>query len=149
MSENRFNSVAILDAIPEGELNTARRLREDLEVVAASLQVRLIIQYFRIETVAHLTDCIDSLLTSLGESGIMPMIHFEGHGYSDENRIASASGEPCTWEQLKELITPLNAAMGLNLLLVLAACYGGSFVRAIRTTDRAPVWGLIGPTSVF
>ena len=31
-------------------------------------------------------------------------------------------------------------------MLILATCHGGSFSRAIRTSDRAPVLGLIGPT---
>jgi hypothetical protein len=31
-------------------------------------------------------------------------------------------------------------------MLVMATCYGGSFATAINITDRAPVWGLIGPT---
>ena len=30
MTKNKFNGIVILDAIPEGELNTARHLKEDL-----------------------------------------------------------------------------------------------------------------------
>jgi hypothetical protein len=35
--------------------------------------------------------------------------------------------------------------MGLNLMIVMATCFGGSFSKTIMTTDRAPLWGLLGP----
>ena len=63
---------------------------------------------------------------------------FLGYGF--------ANNSICTWVQFKEIITPLNISLGLNLMLILATCFGGSFARTIRTFNRAPVFGLIGPT---
>lgn len=132
MSENRFNAVAI-----------ARLLRDDIEAVSASLVVGPTVRYFRVDTLACLVESIKSLQKDLQTCGLLPMIHFEGHGFSDESGIMLSRGDRCTWGRLKNLVTPLNVQMALNLMLVFAACHGGSFVRAITTTDRAPVWGLI------
>jgi hypothetical protein len=147
MSENRFNAVVILDAIPDGEMNTARRLKEDLEDIASYVSDGPKVLYARIETTNSLEDSISDLLHKVRDTGLQPWLHLEGHGLNDESGFVLADGTPCSWTKLKEVITPLNVATGLNLMIVLATCFGGSFTRAIRTTDRAPVWCLIGPTS--
>lgn len=58
-----------------------------------------------------------------------------------------ANGAAVTWNEIKNELIPLNEAMRLNLMLVLAACYGATFIRAMSTIERAPVWGVIGPTT--
>jgi hypothetical protein len=45
MSEARFNSIVIIDAIPNGELNTAIKLREDIEIIACAFNNGLNIDY--------------------------------------------------------------------------------------------------------
>jgi hypothetical protein len=146
MSESYINAVAIFDAIPEGELNTARKLREDIEIIATSLHNGPEVRYFRTESVSSLSDALTLILLEHKRVGLLPMLHIEAHGLAGEQGIAFPNRQYCTWETLKELITPLNIAMKLNLMVVLATCYGGSFASAIRVTDPAPVWGLIGPT---
>ena len=143
MSQSHSNAIAILDAIPDGELNTARRLREDIEVVAVSLNLQGMVKYFRIESVGAFEDALRSLVKEHQQNGLNPVLHIEGHGFGEKG-IALPNG-CCTWEKFKKLVTPLNIEMRLNLLVVFATCYGGSFASAITTTDRAPVWGLIGP----
>lgn len=147
MSEARFNAIAILDAIPDGELNTARRLRDDLKDIAYNTADGLHVRYARVETIDALAAAISALLEEARSKDLRPWLHLEGHGYSNESGFEVANGVFCSWTHLKDFITPLNVATGLNLVLVLATCFGGSFARAIRTTDRAPVLGLIGPKS--
>jgi len=146
MKDGRFNGVAILDAIPNGEFNTARRLHDDLKDIATYRAEGLEIRYFRVDTLADLAAGILALSREATDSGLKPWLHLEGHGSDDESGFITADGSPCSWTHLKELITPLNLATDLNVLLILATCFGGSFAGAIRTIDRAPVLGLIGPT---
>jgi hypothetical protein len=150
MSISRFNAVVILDAIPEGESNTARRLKEELDDVANYIRPGLQISYIRIKTISDLHNAFSNLLQKIQVTGLQPLMHFEGHGLDDESGFAltdeSAKTKHYSWKIMKELIAPLNVASGLNLLLVMATCYGGSFATAINITDRAPLWGLIGPT---
>ena len=146
MAEGRFSCIAILDAIPDGELNTARRLCDALRDIAAYHAQGLEVRYFRVATRSDLGSAISSLMKEVTQSGLKPWLHLEGHGSSDEDGFVAADGSPYGWTHLKDLITPLNIATDLNLVLILATCFGGSFARAIRTTDRAPLFGLIGPT---
>jgi hypothetical protein len=146
MSDARFNCVAILDAIPQGELNTARRNYDALRDIAAYESTGLEVRYFRADSIEAIRSAVSSLMFEVTSKGLLPWLHLEGHGANDESGFLTADNNLCTWTQLKDIILPLNVATNLNLLLVLATCFGGSFARAITTVDRAPVLGLIGPT---
>jgi hypothetical protein len=145
MPKNIVNGIVILDAIPDGELNTARKLKDDLIDLSYTLDKSLEVRYIRIENLEQLQEGIASILNEVSNIGLVPWLHLEGHGSSDESGFLFAGGDYCAWTQLKELITPINISTDLNMLLILATCFGGSFAAAISTTDRAPVSGLIGP----
>lgn len=145
MAGGKFNTIVIVDTIPDGELNTAKLLRDSLKDIAAIID-GLHIRYARADTAQDVADLIMRLTDEVKNNGVLPSLHIEAHGFNDESGFVAASGEPCTWETLKDLVTPLNIVTNLNLMIVMAACFGGSFARAIRTTDRAPVWGILGPT---
>ena len=145
MGDGQVNGVAILDAIPDGELNTARHLKEDLIDLSLNTADGLQVRYVRVNTLADLEAGISGLVDEARNNGLKPWLHLEGHGSADETGFRVASGAHCSWDNLKELITPLNVATSLNLILILATCFGGSFARAIQTVDRAPVLGLLGP----
>ncbi len=60
--DGRFNSVAILDAIPNGEWNTARRLLDDLKDIAGYTAMGLHVRYFRVESTKDLQLAATSLV---------------------------------------------------------------------------------------
>lgn len=146
MSSGKLNCIAILDAIPNGELNTARRLYEDIQDISAYHAAGLEVRYFRIDTISDIDAAAGSLISEAESNSLKPWLHLEGHGLDNQSGFSTASGSPCGWVVLKDIITPLNTATDFNLILILATCFGGSFARSIRVTDRAPVLGLIGPT---
>lgn len=145
MAGGKFNTIVIVDAIPDGELNTARLLQDELDEIANTVE-GLHVRYSKADTFQDIADLITGLTREVTDGGILPSLHIEAHGFDDESGFVTARNEPCLWETFKDLVTPLNVATNLNLVVVMAACYGGSFARAIRTTDRAPVWGILGPT---
>jgi len=145
MSQNRFNNIVIIDSLPGDEWNTARLLRDDLETIRAAFANELSVQFMRVDCHADLIASMDAILQNVKSGGQFPLIHLEAHGLDNENGFALADGSGCSWKQLKDLVTPINVAMGLNLMIVMATCFGGSFSKAIMTTDRAPLWGLLGP----
>lgn len=56
MAQGHFNGVVVLDAIPDGELNTALRVREDLRDIADYQVDGLNVLYYRIDRVNDLQD---------------------------------------------------------------------------------------------
>jgi hypothetical protein len=147
MAEDSFNSIAILDAVPEGELSTALALREHLRDIADYKETGLRILYFKIERLEDLQDACIELLSEAESNNCRPWIHFDGHGNQNEDGAHAANGEFISWMTFRDCITPINTQTNIGVVLTLSACFGGSFARSMRTTDRAPVLALIGPST--
>jgi len=144
MSSNRFNKILVIDSIPKGESNTAKRLFEDIQSYANAYQESPFPEYIRIENgdelLVVLSQCRDLAISN----DIYPMLHIECHG--DEYGFQFADGSILDWPELKKPLTELNEAMHLNLMIAVAACVGAALAKVISMGDTAPFWGLIGPT---
>ncbi len=144
MDSNRFNQILIVDSIPTGEYNTARRLFEDLEIHAIAYSPSPAIKYIRVNNVTEFFQCIQTAKYNAEQHDLFPMLHIECHGCEDGFQFAD--GSLADWDELKIPITELNVATGRNLMVAVAACTGGALAKVMRIGDRAPFWGLIGPT---
>jgi hypothetical protein len=144
MDTNRFNQILVVDSIPTGELNTAKRLVEDLNTYATAYSPTPAVKYVRVETGDELIEQIYRCRKDVMDADIIPMLHIECHGNEDGFQLADDSS--VYWEELKLPITELNVATQLNLMIAVAACTGGALAKMLRMSDRAPFWGLIGPT---
>ena len=147
MDVNRFNQILVVDSIPTGEFNTAKRLFEDLKTYASAYSPSPAVHYVRVESGDELIQCISMCRMNADEQDIIPMLHIECHG--DEDGFQFADGSLADWDELKLPITELNVATRLNLLIAVAACTGGALGKVVRMSDRAPFWGLIGPTKTL
>jgi len=147
MDANRFNQILVVDSIPTGDSNTAKRLFEDLEAYAGAYSPSPAVRYLRVESGDELIQCILKCRKDADEQDIIPMLHIECHG--DEDGFQFADGSLADWEELKLPITKLNIATRLNLMIAVAACTGGALAKVVRMSDRAPFWGLIGPTKTL
>lgn len=144
MDANRFSQIVIVDSIPKGERNTARRLYDDLKIVEASNPPTPRLSFERIESADELLALLARLRDETKAGGLSPMLHIECHGNDDGFGMADRS--LIDWPDLKLPLTELNIATELNLLVSVAACSGGTIGKVISMGDRAPLWGLVGPT---
>jgi len=144
MSSNRFNKILVIDSIPEGDTNTAKRLYEDIESYANAYQESPVPEYIRIESGEELIQVILQCQELAISNDVYPMLHIECHG--NEDGFEFANGSFLDWQELKVPLTDLNEAMRLNLMIAVAACVGAALAKVIRMGDKAPFWGLIGPT---
>jgi len=102
------------------------------------------VKYVRIESGKALIDCLSEAKRRAATEGVLPMLHIECHGSEDGFELAD--GSFADWAELKNSITDLNTSTHLNLMIAVAACTGGALAKVVRVADRAPFWGLIGPT---
>lgn len=147
MDANRFNQILVVDSIPVGDRNTAKRLMEDLGSYSVAYPPSPAVRYVRVETSDEFIELINICRKDALKQDIIPMLHIECHGGEDGLQFADES--LADWEELKLPITELNVATGLNLMIAVAACTGGALAKIIRMSDRAPFWGLIGPTKTI
>lgn len=141
-----FNTIAIFDAIPESEKNTAISLHNKLTKIAFDKAPGFQVRYFRIIEPDDIETAIAVLRRDTQNQGLRPWIHLEGHGFQNQSGFVTANSRCCTWKTLIRLLTPLNIESDFNLFLVLSTCFGGSFAGAIDPSDRSPLAGLVGPT---
>jgi hypothetical protein len=143
MLQFRTHVLYIIDSIPEGELNTARQLRDDLEVIK-SIEDSKGVNTFRIELKKLSTrDEVFGFFKSLGtSSGVNPILHFECHG--DEKGIQFADDSYVTWLEIKPCFQKINEACGCNLFITLASCNGANLISSVQPGERSPFCGMIG-----
>jgi hypothetical protein len=144
MDSNRFNQILFLDSLPTNESSMARRLYEDIETYAKFYSPSPAVRYIRIENPGALVECLARATDRASQDDVLPMLHIECHG--NEHGLELADGSFVNWVELKQPITDLNIATRLNLMVAVAACTGGALINAVQISDRAPFWGLIGPT---
>jgi hypothetical protein len=147
MDTNRFNQILVVDSIPTGDSNTAKRLFEDIDTYANAYSPSPSVCYLRIESCDEFIKCLFQCRNDAKEKDIIPLLHIECHG--GEDGLQFADGSFADWKELKLPITELNIATGLNLMIAVAACTGGALAKILCISDRAPFWGLIGPTQTL
>lgn len=139
----RFSHILIVDSIPAGERNTARELHQDVDLRAQVFAPAPQVLYQRVESSGEFLALMTELAAAAADTRDIPLLHVECHG--DNDGLAFADGSFATWVDLKQPLTSLNIATGMNLLVVVSACDGSALTYTLGLTDRAPLHGLIGP----
>lgn len=145
MPSSHISKIAVLQSLPSGEMRTGRRLYEDVETINLFHSRGLEIQFLDVPTKPDFLASLSQLQREAA-AGTYPLLHIECHGSSDQTGIILADKSFLAWAELKPYFTAINVATRCNLLIVLAACYGGHLGQIILPTERAPCWALIGPT---
>jgi hypothetical protein len=123
-----FSKISIVQSLHIGDMRTGRRLREEMKDSKLINNQILEIEIFDITN-----------------SGRFPVLHIECHG--SKAGIVLADRSTVTWAELKPALININVATRCNLLVILGACYGGYLGEVMQPVDRAPFWGMIGPTA--
>lgn len=137
-----FNRVLILNSIPQGQTQGARRLFDDMRVLAAAYPPALSVDYQYVPTLDDLVAALESCVTRASQ-GSKTLVHIECHGAFEGFQLADGTFH--SWRAITPALARLNTALELGLVLVVAACEGGAFASTANLSDRAPFWGLIGP----
>ncbi len=140
---NAFNSIYIIESLPEGDLKTGRDLYEDCIYPLSGLKEGLYTSLSQPFSKNEFIHTLDLIIEECKANNRWPILHIESHGCSEG--IATASGEHINWQELKPYLCALNEISRLNLMVVMAACNGMDLAKVVLPTDRAPVWAIIGP----
>jgi hypothetical protein len=148
----RFGAVHIIESLPPGELRTGERLLDELQPLGFTLQPSIETLFWRELNRNDFLNRFAAILEHLRESRRAPVIHIETHGHFDATGkpvgFELASGEIVTWADLKPVLTHINVTCCVNLTVVAGACGGAALAAVVQPSDRAPVWGVLGPTRV-
>lgn len=143
-NSNSFSHFIIVESLPPGDTRTGTRLHEDIMSHRTFHQRGIGVSLVTVRNRSELISVLEKLATDASTNGIRPILHVECHGAKEG--LALADDSFFRWEDLKPLLVSINEASRCNLLIVLAACWGGYLINVISATERAPFWGIIGPS---
>jgi hypothetical protein len=79
----------------------------------------------------------------LAQPDTIPHIHISCHG--DANGLQLTDGSPISWDELRQLLLPLNKALNDRLLVCMSSCFGASAARtAMWVSGDLPFFALVG-----
>lgn len=139
----RCSGVVIIDALASENLQTARRLFEDLAPIRDEDDVPYV-QYHKAKSRADL-EAILSAVRSACLDGFKPILHFEAHGSKDKGLQIGENDEMVSWADLGEMLREINIASRNSLGVVMAACFGFEQLEAVDILKPCPYSFLIGP----
>jgi hypothetical protein len=133
----------VIQSLREGDWQTGRMIREDLEPMASEYKNRLQVHYRTPRTPAEFEYCLKDLAAWVRHSGRAPCLHIECHG--DKDGVELTDGSYMSWSRVKPLLADINVASRMNMLLVLASCNGGYFAAECRYDEPVPFVYMVGP----
>ncbi|QBY55494.1 hypothetical protein [Cupriavidus oxalaticus] len=142
--ESRFqnNAVFIIDALGDSDLQTARRLNDDLSSLQLSDGSRYC-HYVKVAALSEAEGVLQEILNSC-QRGLKPVIHIEAHGSQVEGLQIADSQQFLSWEILAQWCLRINTITGNNLGVVLASCFGLYAITPITIHNPCPFYFLIG-----
>jgi len=131
------NATIILDCLASTDLQTARRLHEDLIHLDGG------INYRKIDSVETLFKVFERLKQDC-KSGMLPIIHIEAHGDSNQGIQVGDNKEMFAWNALVGELRIINILTKNNTGVILAACKGLHAILQVSIFQPTPFAFLIG-----
>jgi hypothetical protein len=131
------NATIILDCLPENDLQTAKRLYDDL------IHLDTGINYRKIDSADKLRAQF-LILKNECAKGMLPIIHIEAHGNSERGIFVGNKEENFSWNELVESLRDINILTKNNTGVILASCFGLYAISQIKISRPTPFAFLIG-----
>lgn len=90
-----------------------------------------------------LENVFQKILDDIANDGVIPLLHFDMHGYEDG--IGLNSGEIIDWDDIADHLIEINKAANMQLFVCSGACFGVGMVKITNFMKRAPYSVLVGP----
>ena len=134
-----FTNIAILDLLPEDQMQTGLGLLRHLQDTLPAERKRCI-AYQKIRTEAEI-DTYLFHIRSMARRGCRPIIHIECHG--DEKEGLRLKCGYFGWPRLLRHLQKINFLAKNNLVLFLAGCHGTNILQALDILKPSPFSVLI------
>jgi hypothetical protein len=139
----RFNAVYVIESMGPGQPKLGEDLYDHVVLPSKLVLEELYTEYSFVAGELQLHAKLQSILDAAKSANHLPIIHFEAHG--GEGGIELADESVVTWRSLMPLLSAINEACRMNLMIVAMTCYGWSLMYSLMPSDRAPLFMLVAP----
>ncbi|HSW88416.1 MAG TPA: hypothetical protein VLG12_04600 [Candidatus Saccharimonadales bacterium] len=77
------------------------------------------------------------------KSSLSPIVHISAHGNSDG--LGLTNGDIILWDELRELLIPINKVLDGTLLVSMSSCEGFNGCKMAMNDDKFPFSAILGP----
>ncbi len=147
MSDLSFycNGFVIIDLVPDGELQTGRKLEEQIQdIVLYEKKTGLFCHRYRCHTKQELNEVFEDVKKHLQRTGEVPLIHVDGHASKESLKLLD--GTSVSWKEVFSSFKEINILCANNLFFTCGACDSAFALQSIASiTEPCPVYGLLAP----
>jgi hypothetical protein len=133
----------IFDLVPESEMQTGRKIEENLNDFISAENSDLPCERHKCETEEDFFIVIERIKNDLASSGVASYIHIEGHG--SREYLYFPSGKFISWSVVFQAFREINILSKNNLFFSSGACESAYAYMAASITKACPVFGLLAP----
>ena len=139
----RLNRLVIVESLTSEDKKTASDMVFDLNLDIA--QTNLKAKFELCQGINDFRRLILELTAETLRNEVLPLLHVECHGDPDDGLLFN-DGQLLSWLEFWNVLRPLNEAMGLRLVVVLATCLSATSIVSLPLHLPAPCYFLIEPT---
>jgi len=136
------SAIFIIDALKDSDLQTGRRLYEDIAAFTGFSDSPSI-EYRKVSKKEEVTVILNEIKEYCSLGGY-PIIHFEVHGGKEGGVYIGNEEENVSWQGLVEALREINVISRNNLGVVMAGCYGLYAIVATEALRPTPFYFLLG-----
>lgn len=134
-----YNSLIIIDAIPESDYQTARRLNDDLVHIIKPAGLL----HIKIRDRLHFMEVMLDVIVETYHKRLSSILHFEGHG--SEHDFILPNEEKVSWSVIANILRVINKMISNTLVTFIASCHGYNFIKNISILKFTPACYTVAP----
>lgn len=141
------NSIFIIDGLADNDLQTAKRLYEDLKIKISTTNYGHC-YYRKVNDSLALFNVLNEILERV-KLGLRPIIHIEAHGDMTNGLQISGKNDFVSWKNLLVALQRINKNSFNNTGLSLPLCYGLDILRDIDIEQPSPFLFIVAPSGII
>ncbi|WP_345769320.1 hypothetical protein [Citrobacter amalonaticus] len=159
-----FNTLYIIDILGENdlylpkeiEINTNRGCEISLNNNTASqlfksvssLNLPIPVYFVKIHNRPMLHSFFKDLEVVVREKSLIPILHFECHGSSEDGVFLPTIKKYVSWSEINEFLLKINKLINNNILVAIAGCQSYKLIDSIEYSKGSPFGCYVGANSV-
>ena len=146
MGEFQFSRVLIIQALKPTDFKSGIELKGYIDGLREDSPSVPLVDLIETGSKTDFLSILASLASDCAQLREQPILHIEAHGLENLCGLEFPDGSKLDWLDLAGPLGKLNEVSGFNMIICLAACFGGHFLEGLKPDQPSPCFALIGPT---
>ncbi|WP_111308558.1 hypothetical protein [Confluentibacter sediminis] len=139
-----LNKIFLIESIPINEPQTGEEIFKDsIKPYNDYYNAKIQLEFKKVTNKEDFLNAVNTIYESVNSNDKI-ILHIEAHGSSDKKKLVLSNDDIISWQELTEILTPINSKLKNNLHLFNVSCFGNYISQLIDLTKTAPFRSFIG-----